>query len=130
MKTAALSSYHGFGKLFKESTKCLVIIVIVVVVFGNEKLVFFQERGHFLADLGTDAQTSEHRQKNLKKESEQDFEAKSGKKKLLDASRLAGNGRILSLEALATTLESFQRASCKETRCRKSYTKIWHVMGS
>ena len=80
MKTAALSSYHGFGKLFKESTKCLVIIVIVVVVFGNEKLVFFQERGHFLADLGTDAQTREHRQKNLKKESEHDFEAKSGKK--------------------------------------------------
>ena len=53
-----------------------------------------------------------------------------GKKKPLDASRLAGNGRILSLGALATTLESFQRASCKKTRCRKSYTKIWHVMGS
>ena len=64
------------------------------------------------------------------RESEQDFEAKSGKKKLLDASRLAGNGRILSLEALATTLESFQRASCKKTRCRKSYAKIWYVMGS
>lgn len=50
----------------RDDTNCLVIIVIVVIIFGDEKLILFQERGHFLTNLGTDAQSGEHRQKYLK----------------------------------------------------------------
>jgi hypothetical protein len=47
--------------------KCLVIVVVVVVIVWHEELIFFQECGHLLADLGADAQPGDHSQKGLKR---------------------------------------------------------------
>lgn len=47
---------------------CWHLVVVIIVILGNEEVVLFQERGKVLADPGTDGQSRHNSGRDLKEQ--------------------------------------------------------------